>query len=37
MKYQPLTVTEYHSSHITQPKQAIRQVITVWLTKELHK
>lgn len=37
MKEHPLTITEYHPSNTAPPNQAIRQTVTTWLTKELHK
>ena len=37
MKDQSLTINEYHPSHAVPPDQAIRQTITAWLAKELHK
>ena len=37
MKEQPLTITEHHPPHTDPPNQAIRQIVTTWLTKELHK
>ena len=37
MKEQPLTITERHPPQTAPPNQAIRQTITAWLTKELHK
>lgn len=36
-KDMPLSVTEYHTSHADPPNQIIQQIITTWLTKELHK
>lgn len=37
MKGQPLIITEYHFTRAEPLAQAIRQTITAWLTKELHK
>ena len=37
MKDLPLTAIEHHPSRTTSPDQAIRKVITTWLTKELYK
>lgn len=37
MKEQRLTIIEQHPAHIAQPNQTIREAITVWLQKELHK
>lgn len=32
-----LTITEHHPQYAVSPNQAIRQTITTWLTKALHK
>ena len=37
MKNQPLLITERHAKHTELPNQAIYQIVTAWLTKELHK
>ena len=37
MKGQPLIITEHHFTHAESPAQAIRQVISAWLTKALHQ
>ena len=37
MKDQSLIITEHHSIYVNSPDHAIRQTITAWLTKELHK
>ena len=37
MKDQSLTIIEHRPSHTIPPNHVIRQIITTWLTKELHK
>lgn len=37
MKDQPFLVTEHHPSGAVLPGQIIRQAITAWLAKQLHK
>ena len=37
MKDTSLTITEHHPQYAVSPNQAIRQTITTWLTKALHK
>ena len=37
MKDQMIIITEQHLAHTDFSSQAIRQTITAWLTKELHK
>lgn len=37
MKDQSLIIIEHHPPYDIPPNQAIRQTITAWLTKELHK
>ena len=37
MKSQPFTVIEYHPPNAAPPNQTVRQAVTAWLTKELHK
>lgn len=37
MKIPALTIIEQYSPHIDSPNQVVRQTITAWLTKELHK
>lgn len=37
MKFPALTIIEQYLSYTDSPNQVIRQTITTWLTKELHK
>ncbi len=37
MKDQSLIITEHHPIYVNSPDHIIRQAITAWLTKELHK
>ena len=37
METQRFIITEHHPSPSIPPEQAIQRIITVWLTKELHK
>ena len=37
METQHFIITEHHPSPADPPEQAIRRIITLWLTKELHK
>ena len=37
MKEQRLTIIEQHLGNTAQSNQTIRDTITAWLTKELHK
>lgn len=37
MKEQPLIIAEHHLDGAASPEQVIRENVTAWLTKELHK
>lgn len=37
MKGQSLAITEHHPPGANPPDEIVRQAVTAWLTKELHK